>query len=563
MVIVVNSKKYGKRIIVTQVIMGALEYTAEEMGIVLRNAAYSANIKERMDHSCAIFDAQGKMLAQAEHIPVHLGAMPLAVKTVLKDFEGEIEKGDMIILNDPYRGGTHLPDITLISPIFYGREIVGFSVSRAHHSDVGGKSPGSMPGDATEIFQEGFIIPPVKIVRRGKIEKDVLRLILSNVRTPNIRMGDLYAQMAANKIGEKRVVELIERYGLETFREIVDDILGYAERRMRAEISKMPSGVYEAEDYMDDDGISDEPVRVHVKVEIKDNSVRFDFSGTDPQVDGPINCPFPVTLSCSYYVLRSITDPTIPANEGTYRPLTVYAPEGCLLNAKFPAAVAGGNVETSQRIVDVLLKAFANIVPDRVPAACQGTMNNICIGGMDPKTGEPFSFYETIGGGYGGRKGLDGLDGIHSHMTNTMNTPIEEIEARYPIMILKYSLREDSGGAGQWRGGLGIERIYKILCEATLSTLGERHKTAPWGLFGGKPGEPGEYLVIKKDGREVKLRSKCIFKLDKGDVIIIRTPGGGGYGDPRKRDGEKIKEDLLDGKVTIKTVEKEYNVKIS
>ncbi|MHA1609165.1 MAG: hydantoinase B/oxoprolinase family protein [Candidatus Njordarchaeales archaeon] len=533
-----------------EVIRHYLEYTAEEMGIVLRNSAYSPNIKERMDHSCAIFDAKGQMIAQAEHIPVHLGAMPLAVKSMLETFSDNLYPGDMIIFNDPYRGGTHLPDVTLIAPIFYENEIVGFVANRAHYSDIGGKTPGSMPGDAREIFEEGLIIPPVKLVSKGEIVKDVLRIILANTRTPRIRKGDIYAQIAANIRGIRRIHKLLEKYGVNEFHTAVEEILNYSERRMRKEISKLPSGEFTGEDFLDDDGVEDRPIRIFVTVKIRGDEIEFDFTGTDHQVKGSINAPLAVTLSCSYYVLRAVTDPTIPANEGAYRPLKVIAPEGTVVNAKPPAAVAGGNVETSQRIVDALLKAFAKIVPERIPAASQGTMNNIAIGGIDPRTGKPFTFYETIGGGFGGRRGLDGVDGVHSHMTNTMNTPIEEIERRYPIMILKYSLRPNSGGLGQWRGGLGIERIYKILAPATLSLLGDRHKFPPWGLNNGEPGAPGEYILIRK-GRKIKLRSKQIINVDAGDIIIIRTPGGGGYGDPSKRSKEMITDDIMDGKITI------------
>ena len=533
-----------------EVIRHYLEYTAEEMGIVLRNSAYSPNIKERMDHSCAIFDAKGQMIAQAEHIPVHLGAMPLAVKSMLETFSDNLYPGDMIIFNDPYRGGTHLPDVTLIAPIFYENEIVGFVANRAHYSDIGGKTPGSMPGDAREIFEEGLIIPPVKLVSKGEIVKDVLRIILANTRTPRIRKGDIYAQIAANIRGIRRIHKLLEKYGVNEFHTAVEEILNYSERRMRKEISKLPSGEFTGEDFLDDDGVEDRPIRIFVTVKIRGDEIEFDFTGTDHQVKGSINAPLAVTLSCSYYVLRAVTDPTIPANEGAYRPLKVIAPEGTVVNAKPPAAVAGGNVETSQRIVDALLKAFAKIVPERIPAASQGTMNNIAIGGIDPRTGKPFTFYETIGGGFGGRRGLDGVDGVHSHMTNTMNTPIEEIERRYPIMILKYSLRPNSGGLGQWRGGLGIERIYKILAPATLSLLGDRHKFPPWGLNNGEPGAPGEYILIRK-GRKIKLRSKQIINVDAGDIIIIRTPGGGGYGDPSKRSKEMITDDIIDGKITI------------
>ncbi|MCD6513771.1 MAG: hydantoinase B/oxoprolinase family protein [Candidatus Odinarchaeota archaeon] len=536
-------------VITVEVIRGALEYTTEEMGIILRNSAYSANIKERMDHSCAIFDSQGRMLAQAEHIPVHLGAMPIAVEQVMKDFE-EMYPGDMFVLNDPFRGGTHLPDLTLIAPIFYNEKLVGFVVNRAHHSDIGGKTPGSMPGDAEEIFEEGLVIPPVKLMDKGIINKDVLEIILKNTRTPEIRKGDLMAQIAANNIGRKQVLKLIEKYGLTTFQECMEAILDYSERRMIKEIQKFPKVKVDAEDYLDDSGVDDNPIKIRVSVIIRKNELIFDFTGTDKQVRGPVNAPYSVTLSASYYVLRAVTDPTIPANHGAYRPLTVKTEKGTVVDAIPPCAVSGGNVETSQRIVDVLLKAFSQIIPDRIPAACQGTMNNILIGGINPRNNKPFTFYETIGGGYGARPGLDGIDGIHSHMTNTMNTPIEEIEKRFPLLILKYELRKDSGGLGKWRGGLGIERVYKLLTAAKLSVLGERHKFRPWGLKGGLLGASGEYFVIKNNGEKITLRSKETIWLQQGDIIVIRTPGGGGYGNPIEREYKLVIEDLENEKIS-------------
>lgn len=516
-------------IVTVEVIKGFLEYTSEEMGIFLRNSAYSANIKERLDHSCAIFDELGRMIAQAEHIPVHLGAMPVAIKQVLEDFP-RLQTGDVILLNDPYKGGTHLPDLTLIAPVFYYDNLIGFVANRAHHSDVGGKVPGSMPGDAQEIFEEGLIIPPIKLIDGGKIKQDVLKMILCNTRTPAIRKGDLMAQIAANNVGINRLHSIIKKYGISTFKECIEEILNYAERRMVKEIMKLPRGKVEAKDYLDDSGVDDKPIKIKVSIEIKDKKIIFDFHGTDKQVKGPINAPYAVTLSASYYVLRAVTDPTIPANEGAYRPLEVITEKGSVVDATPPYAVAGGNVETSQRIVDVLLLAFSKIIPERIPAASQGTMNNILIGGFDPRTGKQFTFYETIGGGLGARPTMNGIDGIHSHMTNTMNTPVEEIEKRFPIMILRYEIRENSGGLGKWRGGNGIIRVYKMLAPAKLSVLGERHKFRPWGLLGGKTGAPGEYYVVKKNGEKIKLKSKDTILLDKFDQIIIKTPGGGGYG---------------------------------
>ncbi|TET31492.1 MAG: hydantoinase B/oxoprolinase family protein [Candidatus Heimdallarchaeota archaeon] len=535
-------------VITREVIRGGLEYIAEEMGIILRNAAYSTNIKERMDHSCALFDHDGRMIAQAEHIPVHLGAMPIAVRSIEKKFEGEIYPGDSFILNDPYLGGTHLPDITIITPIFFKDVLAGYSVSRAHHNDIGGMAPGSMPGNATEIFQEGLRIPPVKLVSKGEVSKDILNLIMINSRTPKIRKGDLMAQLSSNWTGEKRLQELIAQKGMEIYKLAVDDILNYSERRFLSILSGFPESEAVGKDYMDGDGIVDNLVELVVNVKMTKKHVTFDFTGTSEQVKGAINCPYAVTLSGSYYVLRAITDPTIPANEGLYRHLSVIVPEGTVLNARSPAAVVGGNVETSQRIVDTLLKAFSKILPDRIPAASQGTMNNLIIGGTD-HSGRQFTFYETIGGGVGGRPTKDGIDGIHSHMTNTMNTPIEEIEVRYPLVVEKYALREDSCGNGRFRGGLGIVRHFRTKVPVIVSLLGERQKIAPWGLAGGEDGKKGVYYVKKTDGKKIILPGKTTITLDSEELIVIETPGGGAWGEQKKRDKKSIKQDKNNGKV--------------
>lgn len=535
-------------IITREVIRGGLEYIAEEMGIILRNAAYSTNIKERMDHSCSLFDFHGRMMAQAEHIPVHLGAMPLTVKSILQEFPDEIFPGDSFILNDPYLGGTHLPDITIVTPIFVQNELVGYSVSRAHHNDIGGMTPGSMPGNATDIFQEGLRIPPIKIVNEGKISRDILNLIMTNSRTPKIRKGDLMAQLSANWTGEKRLKELIAQKGLEIYKLAIDEILNYSEKRFLAILKEMPKKESIGIDYLDNDGISQEKILLKVAVKITNEEFIFDFTGTSPQVTGAVNCPFAVTLSGSYYILRAVSDPTIPANEGLYRHLKVLVPEGTILNAKSPAAVVGGNVETSQRVVDTLLKAFANIIPDKIPAASQGTMNNLLIGGNDMK-GEPFTFYETIGGGVGARPNKDGVDGIHSNMTNTMNTPIEEIEARYPLIVNEYSLRENSGGLGKFRGGMGIKRVFQTKVPVIISLLGERQVLSPWGIATGKDGMLGVYYKITKENKKIILNGKSTTKLDINEQIVIETPGGGGWGNVADRSNERKENDKLDGKM--------------
>jgi len=546
-----------------EVIKGALTYAAEEMGIVLRNSAYSPNIKERMDFSCTLFDRKKRLTAQAEHIPVHLGSMQLAVRKGLEKLKGELENGDMILFNDPYISGTHLPDITLICPIFHENTVIAYSANKAHHSDVGGKAPGSMAGDATEIYQEGIIIPPVKFVKRKGIDEEIASILLSNVRTPEIRLGDLRAQMAANLLGKQRVLELVDRYGVETLHEAMEEIMNYSERRMRIEVSKMPEGSYSAEDYLENTGTSNKKVKIRVTITAKKDQLLIDYTGTDDQVDGPVNAVLGVTQSGVYYTLRCLTDPTVPMNDGCYRPVRIHVPEGTLMNPTPPAPVAGGNVETSQRNVDVLLKAFARMLPEKVCAACQGTMNNIAVGGTNPQNGRSWTFYETIAGGFGGRRGIDGVDAIHTHMTNTMNTPVEAIETVYPIRFLKYELRENSGGPGKWRGGVGLERSWMLLApSAILSVLAERTKIPPWGLYGGKNGARGEYYIIKPNGKRKKLKSKCTVRIEKGDVFVVRTPGGGGFGDPLEREPKLVLQDVLNRLVPLEAARQDYGVVI-
>jgi N-methylhydantoinase B len=543
-----------------EVIRGALVYAAEEMGIALKKSAYSPNIKERMDHSCALFDPKRRLIAQAEHIPVHLGSMAFAVREGLATYKGTLGPGDMILLNDPYLSGTHLPDLTLIAPIYHVDHLIGYAANKAHHTDVGGKAPGSIAGDSTELYQEGLIIPPVKFVKSGAIDPELSWLIRSNVRTPDVQMGDLRAQIAANYTGIRRVLELTEKYGAYVLHTSMGEIMDYSERRMRAAISEMPGGVYEASDYMEDVpgwGLAE----IRVRVTVEEGGISFDYSGTCPQVEAPINAPLGVTIAGIYYTLITVTDSNIPVNDGCFRPVTLIIPEGTMMNPRRPAPVAGGNVETSQRNVDVLMKAFSKIVPGKVTAAGLGTMNNVSVGGIRPD-GTPWTFYETIGGGSGGRPNSDGVDGVHVNMTNTMNTPIESIEAYLPMRFLSYSLRPDTGGAGEYRGGCGIERSWMLTApRATLSILAERTKINPWGLKGGEPGALGEYLIVKRNGEILKLPSKCTVQRVDGDSLIVHTPGGGGFGDPKKRSLEKISRDVANGLVSVEAALRNYGIK--
>jgi N-methylhydantoinase B len=541
-----------------EVIKGALIYAAEEMGIALKKSAYSPNIKERMDHSCAIFNERRELIAQAEHIPVHLGSMALAVRLGIQEYKGVLEPGDMILLNDPYISGTHLPDLTLIAPIFHNGVLIGYAANKAHHTDVGGRAPGSLAADSTELYQEGLIIPPVKFVRHNVVDSEISSLIQSNVRTPEVQMGDLRAQIAANNTGQRRILELVAQYGVDVVHEAMDAIMDNSEKRMRMEISRMPDGEYSAVDYIESILPDGGDMDIHVKITKKGDRLWFDYTGTHEQVERPVNAPLGVTIAGIYFTLISITDPTIPVNDGCFRPITLEISLGCMMNPIRPAPVAGGNVETSQRNADVIMKAFSQIVPDKVPAAGQGTMNNITIGGIKDN-GEPWTFYETIGGGNGARPDRDGVDGIHVNMTNTMNTPIEALEAYLPLEFKAYSLRPSSCGPGKYRGGCGIERVWTLTsAKATLSIIAERNKIKPWGLAGGQGGATGEFILIRADGEEKRLPSKCTVSLVRGDTLIIHTPGGGGYGDPRERDPEAIHEDLQNGLITVEEAREIY-----
>ncbi|MFQ5803538.1 MAG: hydantoinase B/oxoprolinase family protein [Candidatus Methylomirabilales bacterium] len=511
-----------------EVFKNLLASVAEEMGVALCRTGHSPNIKERRDYSCAIFDGEGEMIAQAAHIPVHLGSMPLAVKGAM---EGRrVGPGDTVILNDPYRGGTHLPDITLISPVF-GDESPSplfFVANRAHHADVGGMAPGSM-AVATEIFQEGIRIPPVRLVEGGTLHRDVVDLLLVNVRTPQEREGDLEAQLAANETGRKRLLEIVARYGANETLHYMGELKAYAERMTREAIRRIPDGRYTFEDYLDDDGIMTKPVRIAVTVTVTGDQAVIDFTGTSPQVSGSVNAVYAVTLSAVFYVFRCLVDFDIPSNAGCVAPLTVVAPTGTVVNAVPPAAVAGGNVEMSQRIVDVLLGALAKALPDRIPAASAGTMSNLMIGGYDSERGQNFAYYETIAGGMGARPTRDGLDAVQTHMTNTRNTPIEALEHAYPLRVLRYEIRRGSGGKGKYRGGDGIRRDFQLLTDATVGLLSDRRRFRPYGLRGGESGQAGESILMTPSG-EKSLGSKFHIRVGAGEVISIRTPGGGGYG---------------------------------
>lgn len=500
---------------------------AEEMGATLKRTAFSPNIKERRDYSCAVFDHRGDMLAQGDHMPVHLGSMPLSVRAAIQS--REIRPGDVVMLNDPFKGGTHLPDITLVSGVFSKKKLRFYVASRAHQSDVGGMTPGSMPL-AEEIYQEGLRIPPVKLISGGKLDTDVWDIVLANVRTPQEREGDLAAMLGANRTGERRLVEIVAKYGWNEVSRYITEILNYSERMTRHAISIIPDGTYEAEDFLDDDGITRKPVAIRVKIQIKRDRAIVDFSKSDPQAGGSVNAVYAITASVVFYVFRTLVGLSIPSNAGGMRPLEIIAPEGTIVNALPPAAVCGGNVETSQRIVDVLYKCLAEALPDRIPAASQGTMNNFTFGSIDPRTRQPVAYYETVSGGMGARPTMDGLDGVHTHMTNSMNTPVEALEHAYPVRVLRYGLRPNSGGRGKYRGGDGVIRELRFLAKAQVTLLSDRRKFPPYGLNGGEPGQAGLDLLVRKDGQKQELPSKFTFWLEAGDTLSIQTPGGGGWG---------------------------------
>ena len=496
---------------------------AEEMGAVLRKTSYSANIKERRDYSCAVYDAAGETVAMGDHMPVHLGAMPLSVRAAMEAFK--LQPGDIALVNDPFQGGTHLPDITAVSPVYCGTaEPAFYLANRAHHADVGGMSPGSMPL-AREIFQEGIRIPPILIQRSGTLDRDLLRLLLANVRTPEEREGDLLAQFASLYRGEMRLLELVERSGLKKVQSRMVALQDYSERMMRAALRSLPRGVYRFEDSLDGDGIRAGRVRIRVKVTLDRDRATVDFTGSDPQAEGPVNANYAVTLAAVMYVFRCLIPEDVPFTAGILRPIRVIAPQGSVVNAVAPSAMAAGNVETSQRITDTLLGALAQAVPDRIPAASSGTMNNLSFGGAG------FAYYETIAGGMGASANAAGLSACHTHMTNSWNTPVEAFEHQYPLRIEGYRVRKGSGGAGRHRGGDGIVREFRFLAPAEVTLIADRRERGPWGLAGGAPGRPGRDQLVH-NGKTRNIPAKVRFDANPGDLLRIETPGGGGWGKP-------------------------------
>ena len=542
-----------------ELIRNAAIFASEEMGVVLRNTAYSPNIRDRLDHTCAVLTPRGELVAQAEHIPVHIGSMAVGVRAVMRVIEREgmeLGPGDVIITNDPYIAGTHLNDIMLLKPVYAEGRIVAMIANKAHHVDVGGVVPGSL-GAASELIQEGLVIPPMKLVEAGELRRDVLKLISANVRTPKYLVGDIKAQLAALNVGERRIKELAAKYGVGALLKAWDEIISYSERYTRKMITESGvRGSFEAEDYIELSGGGEAVVKV--RVTIGEGWVEADFTGSSEQVNEPVNAVYGVTVAATTYALKAVIDPDMPVNEGFFKAVEIKAPEGSIVNPKPPAPVGGGNTETSQRIADVVFKALAGAFPGRVPAASCGTMTNVMVGGYSESRGY-WAFYETVACGQGARPGMDGVDGVHTNMTNTLNTPIEVMESEYPILFTKYELRPDSGGPGRWRGGLGVTRAFKLLeGTATATILAERCKRKSWGLKGGGEGAPAEHLLVRSDGSVERLSCKSTVTLNPGDMLVINTPGGGGYGDPCLRDRSLLTRDLFDGKITLESAVKDY-----
>ena len=554
--------------ITLEVMRNAFYSISEEMNAALIRASYSTNIKDRRDASCAIYTATGDIVVVAQSemgTPLHLGTMHSAVQTALDAFPfGELEPGDAVAMNTPYPGGPgHLNDLCLISPIFHEDRLVALTANQAHHVDMGGFAPGSMPFGVTEIYQEGMQIPPVRLFRKGNLDRDLWNLISQNVRTPVEVRGDLFAQLAANSVGGRNIVGLMKRYGTRTVQDYLEEMLNYSERRMRAALQIIPKGRYEASDVIEGDGIVDQDYSIRVKIDANGESIKCDFSDTDPSTLGPLNCRWPSVAACVYYVLKAVLDPELPPNAGLYRPIEIIVKEGTVLSAKYPVAVCNANIITTQRIVDVLISALSQAVPERVLAASSGTMNLLNIGGIDPRTGIYYNYVETYAGGQGAMKIQDGMDAVQNHMTNTRNAPVESIEQAYPLLVEAYCLVPDSEGAGEHRGGVGLRRSFRVMGDEIRVTLSsDRARVAPWGLFGGGSASTSKCEVIGLDNTNRRLPSKVTTSVQHGSILETTTPGGGGWGNPRKRDPELVLEDVVAGLVSVDRAREIYSVAI-
>jgi N-methylhydantoinase B len=546
--------------IMFEVIRNALVAATDEMVLALRRSAYSTNIKTRSDFSCAFFDAELRSVAQGFTQPVHLGSMVEQIPRAVRDYGiGSLGPGDVLITNDPFPSGVHLNDVSLISPVFIGERLLGYVANLAHHVDVGGGAPASI-GAFREVFQEGVIIPPVKIVEAGTIVPDVFGLILAQIRSKHETAGDFRAQIAANTTGVRRIAALVERHGLGRIATTMSELLDYTERRTHAELSALPHGTWAAEGSVDVDGYTDEPVHLQARIEIGADGVRFDLTGSDPQRRAPVNSTFAQTFSACAYAVKCLIDPDLPVNDGFYRLITVDAPAGSVTNCRWPSPVVGG-WETQTRLVDVIFRALLPAFPDRLPAGTKAMMCHAGFGGIEPESGAYYCFLETFGGGYGGRSASDGPDAVQTHGQNTENAPVEETELNYPVRVARLSLVEDSDGPGRFRGGLGLRKDYLFDRPTTFTVLADRTSHGPAGALGGHDGRPAEYLLVR-DGHEKVLSAKCTVELEAGDVVSYRTCGGGGYGPPEEREPGRVLRDVCEGKVSPERARAIYRVAI-
>ena len=547
--------------ITLEVMKNSFYTIAEEMGVTLIKTALSTNIKDRVDCSTALYTKDGELVAQAEHVPLHLGLMPSVVKEVLKMYpEEDLNPGDAILINDPYISGSHLPDIFMISPIFRDGELIAIAANIAHHVDVGGLAPGSMSVKATEIFHEGLRLSGIRVRKEGEIDTEIIRLLKSNVRTGDEVLGDIYAQLAANSVAEQRLEDLIEKYSLDHIFDSMEEIINYSDRRMRAAVEEVPDGEYSFEDVLEGDGITDDEIQIKTKVIVHGDEITVDFTGADPQTTGPMNSTIGVTSACVYYAVKSLLEPDVPPNAGTYKCLDIIAPKGTIVNPNFPAPVSNANLNTSQRIADTIFGALADVLPERSMAACSGTMTGFSIGGYDQEEEKYFSYVETYGGGQGALDDIDGMDGVHTNMTNTLNTPVEVIEQSFPFSVKNYCYIDGSGGPGKHRGGTGLQREIELLDDGFSFTLtADRAVNQPWGLFGGQGGQVSQCTILTNEGEELRIKSKETRVVQKGDSIRLQTAGGGGYGKPEDRRKEDIEKDIELGFISKEQAEKDYN----
>jgi len=548
--------------ILLEVLRNRLDAIADEMELTLLKSAASPIVKEGLDASAALFNAHGETVAQAAAIPIHLGALQFAAQRLVRAFPPDrMREGDAFLLNDPYDGGTHLPDITLAVPVFVDGRAVALACTMCHHQDVGGRTPGSVPTDATELYQEGVIIPPTQLFRAGTLDENLFALLTRNVRLPDVFTGDLMAQVAAGRLGGLRLRELFAAHGAETVLGYIEELLARAERLTRTQIETIPDGEYAFEDYLDDDGVNiGHRVKIAVTVRVRGSAMTFDFTGTDPQVRGPFNSVPASTMSAVYYAVRAIADASIPNNGGCFRAVDAVLPEGTIVNPRPPAPVSC-RTATIKRIADTILGALVRALPGRMPAANSGTLLVMAFGGRDPETGRPFVASELAAGGMGARPAKDGIDVIETDVSNCMNIPVESVEMNFPLRIPRLRLWTDSGGAGRWRGGLGLEKVFEATTtDVTISHRGERFASAPWGLEGGAPGVSAHAFIVRKDGTREELPSKKMIVLHPGDQLWEYVAGGAGYGDPLDRDPELVLADLLDGKITREATRRAYGV---